>query len=115
MKDVVARALGGEGGRTDATGDRRFAGVGHPVGRYGDPDARRRRKDAVGSPAVTGAKRGGVRGLGRSVTVVALAGAVRIHRADALRVGALLVRRGIVDAVDYGLQGKALQTHDEGE
>jgi len=47
--------------------------------------------------------------------VVALAGTARVHWADALRVGALLVRRGVVDAVEHGLEGKALQTHDEGE
>jgi hypothetical protein len=113
MEDVVARALGRQGRATGRTGDEVGAPWRKLKARNGDPKAPRRRLDDGGGGCVAAFKyrlaRGGIR-----VVVVALAGPIRIHRADALWVRAtvvcsLVVRRGVLCAVNDGRQRHALQ------
>jgi hypothetical protein len=112
-KDVGARTLGREAVRPRGAGRRRGDGRrgeearrdGHPLPRQGDREAARGRAGA-------GPERRLV--WGRPV-VVALAGPVRIHRAEARRVGALMVRGGLLDLLDDRLERERLQAHHEGE
>lgn len=84
----------------------RGANGGHPL-REGEGKNRDR-------PAGAAALQGGLVGRGGGV-VGALAGAVRIHRADPVRVRALVVGCPVLGALDNRLEGHPLQAHDEGK
>jgi len=112
MEDIVARALRRQGGATGRERDEVGSPPRHLEARIRYPQPLSRRLDSGGGGAVTAFKYGPVRS-GSRVVVVALAGSVRIHRADALRVCALVVgphvvRRGVLGVVDDRLQRHAL-------
>ena len=116
-KDVGARTLGREDVRPRGAGQRRGDGRrgeearrdGHPLPRQGGREAARGRAGAGPERRLVG----GRPVVGRGV--VALARPVRIHRAEALRVGALMVRGGPLDLVDDRPERERLQAHHEDE
>lgn len=105
MKDVVARALGRQRLATGEKSDEVGAPSRELKSRAGDPEAPNGGLDGGRGGTVAALEHGSVRGGRVRVGVATLAGPVRIHWADALRVRtamvrSLAVRRGVLGAVD---------------